>query len=81
MSEAVKKGERLSGERREKLAKEIAEGYQAGRSIRQLAAETGRSYGAVHRLLVDTGVPLRGRGGARRPKTAPSGGSPSPQKG
>jgi predicted transcriptional regulator len=69
MAEAVKKGERLTGARREQLAKELAEAYQAGRSIRQLAAETGRSYGAVHRLLVDYGVTLRGRGGARRAKT------------
>ena len=68
MTEAVKKGERLSGARREELAKELAAAYQSGRSIRQLAAETGRSYGAVHRLLVDHGVTLRGRGGARRAK-------------
>lgn len=70
MTEAVKKGERLTGARREQLAKELAESYQSGRSIRQLAADTGRSYGAVHRLLVDHGVVLRGRGGARRAKVS-----------
>ena len=66
MSEAVKKGERLTGARRDQLAKELAAAYASGQSIRQLAAETGRSYGAVHRLLVDNGVSLRGRGGPRR---------------
>lgn len=68
MTETVKKGERLTGSRREQLAGELAAAYQSGQSIRQLAAETGRSYGAVHRLLVDHGVPLRSRGGARRGK-------------
>ena len=29
---------------------------------------TGRSYGFVHRLLLDAEVPLRGRGGATRTK-------------
>ncbi|GAA3199401.1 helix-turn-helix domain-containing protein [Actinocorallia longicatena] len=66
MSEAVKKGERLTGDRRDQLAKDLAAKYASGQSIRQLAAETGRSYGAVHRLLVDHGVNLRSRGGARR---------------
>jgi hypothetical protein len=70
MSEAVKKGERLTGARRDQLAKELATAYASGQSIRQLAAETGRSYGAVHRLLVDNGVSLRGRGGPRRPAQA-----------
>ncbi|MBN9620404.1 MAG: transcriptional regulator, partial [Actinobacteria bacterium] len=35
-----------------------------GASIRSLAAEHGRSYGFVHRLLVESGTTLRGRGGA-----------------
>ena len=33
-----------------------------------LAEGTGRSYGFVHRLLLDAEVPLRGRGGATRTK-------------
>ena len=37
-------------------------------SIRALAEGTGRSYGFVHRLLLDAEVPLRGRGGATRTK-------------
>lgn len=33
-----------------------------------MAADLGRSYGFVHRILVDAAVPLRGRGGATRTK-------------
>ena len=39
---------------------------EAGESIRELAASTERSYGFVHRILVEAGVTLRGRGGATR---------------
>ncbi|HEV8166730.1 MAG TPA: helix-turn-helix domain-containing protein, partial [Actinomycetota bacterium] len=34
----------------------------------ELASETGRSYGFVHRILAESGVTLRGRGGATRGK-------------
>jgi Helix-turn-helix domain len=37
-----------------------------GESIRSLSASTGRSYGFVHRILTDSGVDLRRRGGAAR---------------
>ena len=37
-------------------------------SIRALAQSTGRSYGFVHRMLSESGVTLRGRGGATRGK-------------
>ena len=40
------------------------------KSIRALAASTGRSYGFVHRVLTESGVQLRQRGGARRRKKA-----------
>lgn len=39
---------------------ELKAGYEKGASIRTLAAETGRSYGYVHRALVESGVVLRG---------------------
>ncbi|SLC01037.1 transcriptional regulator [Mycobacteroides abscessus subsp. abscessus] len=45
---------------------ELNVGYEKGASIRTLAAETGRSYGYVHRALVESGVVLRGRGGPNR---------------
>ncbi|MAT62094.1 MAG: transcriptional regulator [Micrococcales bacterium] len=60
------KGKRITGTERELLAKELKKRYAAGASIRELATETNRSYGFIHRLLNDSGVKLRGRGGATR---------------
>ena len=62
------KGKRITGTERESLAKDLKKRYSAGASIRELAAETNRSYGFIHRLLSDSGVKLRGRGGATRSK-------------
>lgn len=64
----VKKGARITGAAREKLAADLRKKYEKGQSIRALAEGTGRSYGFVHRLLLDAEVPLRGRGGATRTK-------------
>lgn len=64
----VKKGARITGVAREKLAADLRKKYEKGQSIRALAEGTGRSYGFVHRLLLDAEVPLRGRGGATRTK-------------
>lgn len=69
MAETLKKGARVTGPRRDKLASELAKKYAAGVSIRDLAAETGRSYGFVHRMLSESGTKLRSRGGATRTKT------------
>lgn len=66
----IKKGSRLTGEDRDKLAAQLAEKYKSGESIRALAEETGRSYGFVHRILTEQEVQLRGRGGATRRKAA-----------
>lgn len=63
---AIAKGQRITGAEREKLAKTLKKRYESGSSIRELAAETQRSYGFVHRILTDSGVELRGRGGATR---------------
>ena len=65
--EPVRKGTRLTGDARAQLAVGLARDYQAGRSIRALSASSGRSYGAVRRMLVDAGVALRGRGGRHEP--------------
>lgn len=62
------KGRRVTGAERDKLAGELKKKYAAGKSIRDIAAETGRSYGFVHRILSESGVALRGRGGATRGK-------------
>ena len=66
MTETLKKGTRVTGADRTKLAADLKKRYNAGESIRSLAGSTGRSYGFVHRILTETGVTLRGRGGATR---------------
>jgi len=68
VAEQLKKGARITGGDRSKLAADLKKKYSSCRSIRELAAETGRSYGFVHRILAESGVPLRGRGGATRGK-------------
>ena len=66
MTETIKKGTRVTGADRTKLASDLQKRYKAGESIRALAAATGRSYGFIHRILSESGVSLRGRGGATR---------------
>jgi hypothetical protein len=68
VAETLKKGSRVTGTAREQLASDLKNKYEAGESIRALAQETGRSYGFVHRMLSESGVTLRGRGGATRGK-------------
>ena len=63
---SLKKGTRVTGDDRSKLATALRKRYDSGESIRDLAASTGRSYGFVHRILTETGAKLRGRGGATR---------------
>ena len=64
MAESLKRGTRVTGADRSKLAADLSKRYGAGESIRSLAVSTGRSYGFVHRILTETGVALRSRGGA-----------------
>lgn len=64
----LKKGSRVTGSSRDKLATDLKKKYENGESIRALAESTGRSYGFVHRILSESGVTLRGRGGATRGK-------------
>ena len=64
----LKKGARITGPDRNKLATEVKKQYEKGRSIRELADSHGRSYGFIHRLLTENEVSLRGRGGATRGK-------------
>ena len=64
----LKKGARITGSARDKLASDLKKKYEKGASIRALAEQTGRSYGFVHRVLSESGVQLRGRGGATRSK-------------
>jgi Helix-turn-helix domain len=62
----IRKGTRVTGADRSKLATDLKTRYDAGESIRSLATATGRSYGFIHRILTETGVALRGRGGATK---------------
>ncbi|MFI0187011.1 helix-turn-helix domain-containing protein [Streptomyces sp. NPDC017082] len=70
----MEKGKQITGAVREKLAREMKEQYEKGLSIRAIAEAHGRSYGFVHRVLSETDVPLRTRGGdrvaVRRPEEA-----------
>jgi hypothetical protein len=72
VAETLKKGTRVTGPDRSKLAIDLKKRYDSGESIRALATATGRSYGFVHRILTETGVTLRGRGGATRGKAMAS---------
>ncbi|MFG2359072.1 helix-turn-helix domain-containing protein [Streptomyces sp. NPDC048521] len=67
------KGKWITGGARAELAEAFARQYREGRSIRAIAEAHGRSYGFVHRVLTEAGVPLRARGGDVRTRTAPSG--------
>lgn len=67
---ALKKGARITGAERSKLATDLKKAYDKGKSIRELADTHGRSYGFVHRVLSESGATLRGRGGATRTKSA-----------
>lgn len=62
----LKKGSRITGSERDKLAADLRKKYEKGQSIRVLAESSGRSYGFVHRILSESGTTLRGRGGATR---------------
>jgi len=54
---------RKSKKTRDELLDELRNAYEKGASIRNLAATTGRSYGSVHSMLVESGTTLRSRGG------------------
>jgi Helix-turn-helix domain len=69
----LKKGARITGAERTRLAGEFTRSYGKGTSIRELADKHGRSYGFVHRVLSESGVTLRGRGGATRVKAGAKG--------
>lgn len=59
----VGKWTRLTGDDRDSFRDQVVEMYVSeGRSIRDIAAVTQRSYGAVHRLLTEAKVVFRPRG-------------------
>ncbi|WP_174550438.1 helix-turn-helix domain-containing protein [Nocardia shimofusensis] len=66
----LSKGTRVTGKSRDRLQNQLKKQYEAGASIRSLARSTGRSYGFIHNVLVESHVQLRSRGGANRRKSA-----------
>ncbi|HEX2299805.1 MAG TPA: helix-turn-helix domain-containing protein [Pseudonocardiaceae bacterium] len=62
------KGRQITGPERDKIAARLRDQYTQGASIRDLMAQTGRSYGWTYRLLRESGATLRGRGGAHPPR-------------
>ena len=56
---------RIVGSERVTWTRDCLRRYSEGQSIRRIAADTGRSYGFVHRILTEGGATLRGRGGPR----------------
>ena len=59
----IKTGRRLTGEEASQFATDVVKAYETA-SIRRICEETGRSYGAIHRLLSSSGVTMRSRGPA-----------------
>ncbi len=70
MTTSLQRYTKITGAQREQVTKLIKQRYDRGRSIRQIAASIGRSYGFVHRVLTESGTPLRRRGGATRTRKA-----------
>jgi predicted transcriptional regulator len=63
-------GTQLRGDARDELRESVRGRYQDGKSVRDIAREEDRSYGLIHRLLIESGVVFRPRGGARNQKTS-----------
>lgn len=66
----LRPNEHLSNDRARALGSQLRNLYQQGRSIRQLAAETGYSIQRVRTLLEAVDTPLRPRGRSATPVTA-----------
>jgi len=78
VAEALARGSRITGDQRGSIAAEYVQRYNSGESIRTIADAAGRSFGFVHGLLKESGIELRGRGGATRGADAASAGKRTP---
>ncbi|WP_221467086.1 helix-turn-helix domain-containing protein [Saccharopolyspora phatthalungensis] len=67
-TQKISRGNRIAGAQRETLARTLKTRYEQGASIRQLTEESGRSFGAVRRMLCEAGAQLRPRGAPRAPE-------------
>lgn len=61
----IDKGTRITGPAREKLALKLRKQYEKGATVRSLHEQTGRSFGAIQKLLEEAGTTMRPRGGSR----------------
>ncbi|MCV7433984.1 helix-turn-helix domain-containing protein [Mycolicibacterium bacteremicum] len=55
---------------REEILSDLRSDYESGASIRSLVAKTGRSYGSVHSMLLESGTRMRSRGGPNHRRRA-----------
>jgi hypothetical protein len=62
----ARKGARIIGAARDKLAAELGKKYQKGRHHPRVGERTSSSYRGVHLILSESGVVLRGRGRTTR---------------
>jgi riboflavin biosynthesis pyrimidine reductase len=62
----LRRYEHVSGSNRAETRAVAAKLYAEGATVRHIAAELGRSYGFVHRILIEAGVTLRSRGARAR---------------
>ena len=63
---SLRSGAQVIGPHRQALARAWREDYEAGSSLRSIAGASGRSYGFVRAVVVESGASLRSRGGSRR---------------
>ena len=57
------KGAQITGKARTALASEVKRQYAKGVAIRTIAQTYGRSYGFIHKLLIEVEAAIRPRGG------------------
>ena len=68
MLTSVKKYKRVTGADRNTLTADVKKVSEKGATIRSIAEPLERSYGFVHRLLSESDVTLRSRGGTQKKK-------------
>lgn len=66
----MEKSARITGKSRDTAAATFKRKYLNGASIRSIAKAAGRSYGFVHRVLIESGVSMRERGGYMKKQRA-----------
>lgn len=67
----MRRYEHITDARRREVRDDIVQRYKNGQSIRSIAADLGRSYGFVHRMLLEQdGLLLRSRGALGRRQQA-----------